>query len=477
MALDGALVITQREVRDSFTDWRTLTPMLVLALIFPSVVVAGIALGAPLLNNVEPNAAAEKVVPFGALMASFFPISFSLILALESFVGEKERNTLEALLAMPLTDAELFLGKLAAVLIPPIVLSLIGLSVYLFGLNIFAGYGVPPGFVALAILLGLAEALVMVSAAVVVSSHTTSVRAANLLASFIILPMALVVQAETLSLLFGQGYLLWFFLATLVVVALILVRTGIRVFNREQILARESDQLSLPGIGRLLLRFWRATPEAAYERFAEGSPALTPWRLVRLDIPQLFRYHRGPLALVAALLALGLIGGYVFAQRYPLVTPAALSGPLIEESGWNAVLDLSAGGIFLHNVRAIAIGAALSFFSFGSAMLVTLIIPLAIVGFFAGQGAHLGLNPGLLLLGLVAPHGVFEVPAAALAAAVSLRLGMTLMAPPRGYTVGEGLALALVNWLKMAIVFVPLFLVAALLEAHVTPRIALALLG
>src|SRR5438105_1819481 len=167
MALDSALVITRREVRDSLTDWRTLTPMSVLALIFPTVVVGGIHFGAPLLDAIDPNAAVDKIVPFGALMASFFPISFSLILALESFVGEKERNTLEALLSMPLSDAELFLGKLAAVLIPPVTLSLIGLTIYLSGLWLLVGFAVPPGFVALAILLGFAEALVMVAAAVV----------------------------------------------------------------------------------------------------------------------------------------------------------------------------------------------------------------------------------------------------------------------------------------------------------------------
>ena len=43
------------------------------------------------------------------------------------------------------------------------------------------------------------EALVMVSGAVVVSSQTTSVRAANLLASFIIIPMALLMQAEAVG--------------------------------------------------------------------------------------------------------------------------------------------------------------------------------------------------------------------------------------------------------------------------------------
>lgn len=472
----AALVITEREVRDSVSDWRTLTPMIVLALLFPSVVVVGIRFGLPFINSIEPNAAADKVIPFGALMASFFPISFSLILALESFVGEKERNTLEALLSMPLSDAELFLGKLAAVLIPPIILSLTGLSVYLVGLRLLVGFSLPAELVVLAIGLGLTEALVMVAAAVVVSSHTTSVRAANLMASFIILPMALVVQAETLALLFGFGSLLWFFLAVLLVIALIMVRTGIGVFNREQILARETDRINLGAIGHAFVRFWHLTPRAAYEG-RRAAPPFTPLRLFRQDIPQILYFHRLPLALVGSMLVVGLCGGYVFAIGHPIYAAPATGQRIFNQSTWDAVLQFSAGGLFLHNIRAILLGAALSFFSFGAAMLVALILPMAAVGFFAGQAAHLGLNPALLMVGFVLPHGIVEIPAAALAAALSLRFGMTLMAPPRGLTVGEGLALALVNWIKMATVFVPMFLVAAFLEANVTPRVAQAIFG
>ncbi|MCZ7671251.1 MAG: hypothetical protein M5U34_31010 [Chloroflexi bacterium] len=41
---------------------------------------------------------------------------FPWIIALEVFVGEKERKSLEPLLATPLTDAQLYLGKMVAVL-------------------------------------------------------------------------------------------------------------------------------------------------------------------------------------------------------------------------------------------------------------------------------------------------------------------------------------------------------------------------
>ena len=48
------------------------------------------------------------------------------------------------------------------------------------------------------------QALVMVSGAVVISSQTTSTRAANLLASFIIIPMVLLIQAESIIMFLGK---------------------------------------------------------------------------------------------------------------------------------------------------------------------------------------------------------------------------------------------------------------------------------
>ena len=75
----------------------------------------------------------ERLMPFLMMIVGFFPISFSLVIALETFVGEKERHSLEPLLATPLTNAELYWGKTLAAMIPPLVASYVGLGVYLAG--------------------------------------------------------------------------------------------------------------------------------------------------------------------------------------------------------------------------------------------------------------------------------------------------------------------------------------------------------
>ena len=63
------------------------------------------------------------------------------------------------------------------------------------------------------------EGVVMVAGAVVVLTRATSVRAANLLASFIIIPMALLVQVEAIILFQAIYDAMWGIVLALLVVA------------------------------------------------------------------------------------------------------------------------------------------------------------------------------------------------------------------------------------------------------------------
>ncbi len=103
------LALVGREMRDTLRDWRIVLPIVVLTLFFPALMsfVANMALdwvaryGAPIVG--------EQMLSFLLMVVGFFPISISLVIALETFVGEKERGSLEPLLATPLTDVQLYL--------------------------------------------------------------------------------------------------------------------------------------------------------------------------------------------------------------------------------------------------------------------------------------------------------------------------------------------------------------------------------
>jgi uncharacterized membrane protein SpoIIM required for sporulation len=413
---------------------------------------------------------AERLVPFLLMVVGFFPISISLVIALESFAGERERLSLEPLLATPLSDAQLYLGKVAASLVPPLGAAYLGIAVYLFGLWRGIGWTAPAPLLLQVLLLTTAQAVVMVSGAVVISSQTTSVRAANLLASFIIVPVSQLIIGESMIMFWGRYTVLWFIVAALLLIAVVLMRMGLHLFNREELLGRDLDVLDLHWVWRTL---WSA--------FRDGANSVGEWYagLLKRSLPAL-----RPAVLVMVLaLAAAYVVGLRLAPSYVLpLDPSNLEslsdsiGPQLQEFGM-----MSAQGwwwILRNNVTALTLAALGGVFTFGVAGVILLMAPIGITGYLAGNLALAGQNAGLYLAGLVVPHATLEVPAAILAGAAILRLGMAAVSLPKGTSLGESWIKAVADWARIGLGLVlPLLVGASLLEVFVTPRIAAWLLG
>ncbi len=78
------------------------------------------------------------VMMLGYLFAPMFlilPIMFATVIASESFAGERERKTMEALLYTPATDSELFIGKVVASAAPAILITWVSFAIYTLILN------------------------------------------------------------------------------------------------------------------------------------------------------------------------------------------------------------------------------------------------------------------------------------------------------------------------------------------------------
>ena len=229
-----ALIITRREVRDQFRDWRIMIPIIILTVFFPGLMNFTAQQAVDFVAKYGAPIIADRLIPFLLMVVGFFPISVSLVIALESFVGEKERRSIEPLLSSPLSDVQLYLGKLMAVIFPPLIASFLGIAVYLVGVYRQVGWVPDLTLLIQVIALAAVQSLVMVSGAVVISSQTTSVRAANLLASFIIIPMAMLLVGESMIMFWARYHVLWWAIIGQVIIAWLLIRTGIAHFNREE---------------------------------------------------------------------------------------------------------------------------------------------------------------------------------------------------------------------------------------------------
>jgi len=482
--LSNALIITRREVRDSFRDWRILTPIVVLTFLFPFLAqfVAGQFAG--FVAQYGAEIIGERTIPFLLMIVGFFPISISLVIALETFVGEKERRSLEPLLSTPLTNTELYIGKTLAAMIPPLVSSYGGMLVYLSSL-VFGNlaWRPQPLLIIQIMLLTTVQALVMVTGAVVVSSQTTSTRAANLLASFIIIPMALLIQGESAIMFIapdaespsGIGSL-WLIIIGMCVVVILLLRVGNSIFNREELLGRTIDSLNLRGTLSSIWRWTRAVDAA-------GTPArnLAEWyrRGLRMSIRNL-----GPaLWITVGWFILAFMAGFLIGQMPQWQLPLLQESNMADSAQFfSRYLTLPMQGIalvliFWQNARILLGAALLSMFTFGTVALVITPAVYVILGYAVSQVMIAGISPMFLIAGVMT-HGIIEIPVIVLATATALRLGAVVTRPPQGMTVGQAWVMALGDTIKITWgIVVPGLLLAAFIESFITPRVVAAVLA
>lgn len=171
------------------------------------------------------------------------PLMFSSVVGADSFVGERERKTMEALLYSPATDLELFLGKVLAAVIPAIALSWMTYLVYIVVVNIasyrlFERIWFPlPSWWPMMFWLTPAFALLGISATVLVSSRVkTFMEAYQLSGSLVVLVLAMVVGQISGVLALGVGTVM--VIGTLIwIVDGILIHLSIRKFKRSMLVA------------------------------------------------------------------------------------------------------------------------------------------------------------------------------------------------------------------------------------------------
>lgn len=183
----------------------------------------------------------------GFMLAPLFlimPLMFSTVVGADSFVGERERKTMEALLYTPATDLELFLGKVLASVIPAITLSWLTYLVYIIVVNV-ASFGLfgriwfpLPTWWPMMFWLTPALAVLGISATVMISARVkTFMEAYQLSASLVVLVLALVVGQVTGVLILGVGTVL--LIGSLIwIIDAILIYISVRNFKRSRLIVQ-----------------------------------------------------------------------------------------------------------------------------------------------------------------------------------------------------------------------------------------------
>ncbi|MFM8875552.1 MAG: stage II sporulation protein M, partial [Anaerolineae bacterium] len=426
------------------------------------------------LNQYNADLVLDRLVPFSIMIIGFFPITVSLVVALESFVGEKERGTIEPLLTAPFDDWQLYFGKLLVGAITPLIASYTSIGLYLL-LIMRQDLNMPSTSVMVQLfLLTTAHAVLMVSAAIVISVQSTSVKAANLLASFIVIPVAILMQGEAVMLFWGNETVLWLGVAGVMIISLLLIRVGIAHFEREYLLGREIDTLNFKW---MLKTFWK--------NFIGGAVSVGDW--YRRVVGPSFRRALPAMGLMLFVAVVSVWMSYDWimtnvSQAIANASPEDISklqdniGDLPDLSSLRG--HLSAPFLFFNNTRSMAVIFLAGMVSFSVLGVLFYMINVALIGGVYAVLQLIGISPMPIFLAGVLPHGLFELPALLIGSAVVLYIGAALVTPQNGRSMGEVIIELMADWAKIFVgLVVPLLAIAALIEAYITPNILLRVMG
>lgn len=464
--LQAIWMVARREFVDQFRDWRIVVPMLLLVSLFPFIADDTTRQAINFMNRYGGDLILDNLIPFVVLVIGFFPLSFTLVVALESFVGEKERGTIEPLLSSPLEDTHMYLGKLLVGITTPLVFSYASICIYLI-LVARRDVQFPSAYMlALIFLLTFAHAVLMVSSAILISVQATTIRSANLLASFVVVPVAFLLQGETFLIFWGDEEVLWFAIVAVTLLSGLLVRLGLAHFRREYLLGREIDTLNF----KLMWRKFK-------ERFVGGAHSIWDWYAA--ELPSTLHQLRRPLSILVVLAMLAGIGSYMWVVQYVPshmnLTPERVDRirTLVAQNITNLdELDenLPAPLLFYHNARTTLVFLVLGLVSFATLGITLFLVNMGLVGGVLGGASLIGYSPLLMFASGILPHGIFELTAVFLAAAAMFKLGAGLVTPQTEKSLGEVLLLSLADWFRVFIgVVLPLLAIAALIEVYITP--------
>lgn len=213
---------------------------------------------APFLANMPAHIRAD-LAPFPDLNQQFFyimmvyqfatlflivPLMLANVIASDSFVGEKERKTLEALIYTPTTDLEIYVAKLLTAWIPALVITFISGIIYMIVVNL-SGYGFmgrvilpTPLWLILLVWVAPAAAGLGLSATVLVSSRVNTFQEAQQLGGVIVLPIVAMMIGQFSGLIYLSPAVLLIGGALLWLIDFGLLWYGASTFQRGELIAK-----------------------------------------------------------------------------------------------------------------------------------------------------------------------------------------------------------------------------------------------
>lgn len=175
------------------------------------------------------------------------PIMASSVMAAVSFVGEKEKRTLETLLYCPLTLSQIFRAKVLAAFLLSMLVSAASFVMMLIVLEteafFVAGALILPDVKWLLVMLLVSPSVSLIAVTLIVrfSARAQSVEDAQQVAVFLLLPVILLLAGQFTGILLVSAWILLVIGAVCAVSAVLLLKNAVEKFRYETLLFSPSD--------------------------------------------------------------------------------------------------------------------------------------------------------------------------------------------------------------------------------------------
>jgi len=264
------LLVFRKDWREISMNWQVMTPILIVPLLFTLVIPAAVILSPGLMTpsttalldlmveNLPGHVQSQllgmtenQVMIFVMLLyffAPFFliiPVMASSVIASDSFAGEKERKTIEALLATPMTDGELLLGKTLVSFVPSMLVTGGSFLLYCATVDLLTyemfGRLLLPNLEWVLLIFGLAPtvALAAIGLTVMISARVKGFREAQQISALLVLPILIMLFVQASGVMIFGYLMVGALTLVFILVDVLLFMMGVKIFQREKILSQQ----------------------------------------------------------------------------------------------------------------------------------------------------------------------------------------------------------------------------------------------
>jgi ABC-type transport system involved in multi-copper enzyme maturation permease subunit len=266
--MQRVFAVMRKDMKEAFGNSQVIYALSIVPIIFSVIMPAAFVLGVRFggtssLNNLDkmfknmPDSLMHQMTGFNEMQQVIYlisvymfsalfliiPVMVSMIIAADSFAGEKERKTLEGVLYTPITDSELIFGKITASFVPSMIVSWVCFALYAVIINVLGMpvfhyiYFPTSNWWVLMVLVVPTISFLAIGIMVLVSAKVRGYQEANSMGGMVVLPIIALLAGQATGLMYLSAAIMLIVGLFLLFIDALLFYTIANTFHRDRLVA------------------------------------------------------------------------------------------------------------------------------------------------------------------------------------------------------------------------------------------------